>query len=165
MKNWTQIELTRKICIKNTTISSGISYSINTIFCVFGGESGIRTRAAISNTTPLAGAPLRPLEYLSIFIKFSLLFPSKWLDYITRPFDYSSVLLKFFNILINKKTRPNGLVLFTRFGFWFGLFASKLLMFLHTAIKLVSCTCGWFVFNIIKIYFLRIWVMLIWILL
>ena len=33
----------------------------------FGGEGGIRTLAPCYKPTPLAGEPLRPLEYFSIF--------------------------------------------------------------------------------------------------
>ena len=37
-----------------------------------GGERGIRTLATCYSTTPLAGEPLRPLEYLSTFDYLSL---------------------------------------------------------------------------------------------
>ena len=38
-----------------------------------GGERGIRTLAAVSRPTPLAGAPLRPLEYFSNYSPSALL--------------------------------------------------------------------------------------------
>ena len=46
---------------------------------LFGGERGIRTLAAFYNPTPLAGAPLRPLEYLSIeFLSVFVRFRKIW---------------------------------------------------------------------------------------
>ena len=34
---------------------------------VYGGHGGIRIHATIARPTPLAGEPLQPLEYMSIF--------------------------------------------------------------------------------------------------
>ena len=47
-------------CISNKTKQTHKSVS-----ALFGGEGEIRTPAPLSRPTPLAGAPLRPLEYFS----------------------------------------------------------------------------------------------------
>ena len=44
---------------KTTTFCRKLSF-------LFGGEGEIRTLAPVTRPTPLAGAPLRPLEYFSI---------------------------------------------------------------------------------------------------
>ena len=41
---------------------------LNLIIKIFGGEGGIRTLAPVTQPNPLAGDPLEPLEYFSIFM-------------------------------------------------------------------------------------------------
>ena len=60
----------------NFDILSYIFLLVNNFFEVFSkvifkqnGERGIRTLAPVARPTPLAGAPLRPLEYFSAVIK------------------------------------------------------------------------------------------------
>ena len=60
----------------NSDILSYIFLLVNNFFEVFSkvifkqnGERGIRTLAPVARPTPLAGAPLRPLEYFSAVIK------------------------------------------------------------------------------------------------
>ena len=48
-----------------TTRATILCATITLLTPYIGGEGGIRTHATLSSATPLAGEPLKPLEYLS----------------------------------------------------------------------------------------------------